>query len=111
MKIHELNKKNILDVNNNLNAVGHAREWIDSYPELDFEVLIVHSPFKIYKEEHSNFAEIYVVTDIVDNVLHWIYMYDFLLRYETTYEYIFIGNAFNYHINKRTGKLSQYATR
>ena len=111
MKINELNKKNILDIDNNLDSIDNARNQISSFPELGFEILVDNGKFKIYKEEHSSYTELYVITDISNDVLHWIYVFDYLGRYETKYEYIFIGNAYNYHINKRNGKLNQYATR
>ena len=109
MKIEELNKENALSVKNNAGAKNDyfdPQNWVDSYMEFVFKEIIKNKIFKIYVcgKYHGEF----IVTDLRDTILQWFSIYDFLNKYETKYEYMFVGHERNYHVDKQTGEMNSY---
>lgn len=109
MKIEELNKENALTIKNNVGVKSQyfdPQDWVNSYMKFDFKEIKVNKIFKIY--EGGKYREEYIIIDLNDNVLHWFYVYDFLNKYETKYEYMFVGHERNYHVDKQNGDMNSY---
>ena len=118
MKIREINKENILEIENDLELVDDDEKsnWIESMIEeftenfFTFEPIMLCSneSIRIYRMNEHNY---FYVTDSKDNVLKFFEVYDFSVSYETKYEYVFVGHEMNCHVDKLKGELNEFETR